>query len=152
MASHWTGRPFSAGSARTASASSGPKSSACTGCGDGGRRGADIGRGGREGRRGTTRARGGQAAARVREFASALGSALEGKALAHVETWLERLQEWNARIDSTAARSPHELVDLMLADALFLATRIHGPPASSTSARAPARRASPSRSCAPTCG
>jgi 16S rRNA (guanine527-N7)-methyltransferase len=38
--------------------------------------------------------------------------------------WLDRLQEWNARIDLTAARSPAELVDLMLADALVLASRL----------------------------
>lgn len=38
-----------------------------------------------------------------------------------IATWLERLQEWNARIDLTAARSPEELVDLMLADAVILA-------------------------------
>ena len=63
-------------------------------------------------------------AARVEAVASALGSALEGEALAHVGTWLERLEEWNARIDLTAARSPDELVDLMLADALFLAPRL----------------------------
>jgi 16S rRNA (guanine527-N7)-methyltransferase len=44
-----------------------------------------------------------------------------------IETWLERLQEWNARIDLTAARSDEELVDLMVADALVLATAIpHG--------------------------
>ena len=42
-------------------------------------------------------------------------------------TWLERLQEWNARIDLTAARSPEELVDLMLADAIALAPHVpHG--------------------------
>jgi 16S rRNA (guanine527-N7)-methyltransferase len=44
-----------------------------------------------------------------------------------IRVWLERLQEWNARIDLTAARSPDELVDLMLADALVLSARIpHG--------------------------
>jgi 16S rRNA (guanine527-N7)-methyltransferase len=42
-------------------------------------------------------------------------------ARAAVETWLRRLREWNARIDLTAARTPEELVDLMLADALVLA-------------------------------
>ncbi|HEY8087184.1 MAG TPA: RsmG family class I SAM-dependent methyltransferase [Polyangiaceae bacterium] len=63
-------------------------------------------------------------AARVEAVASALGSTLEGQALAHIGTWLERLEEWNARIDLTAARSPDELVDLMLADALFLAPRV----------------------------
>jgi len=38
-----------------------------------------------------------------------------------IERWLELLCEWNARIDLTAARSPGELVDLMLADALRIA-------------------------------
>jgi 16S rRNA (guanine527-N7)-methyltransferase len=38
--------------------------------------------------------------------------------------WLELLCAWNARIDLTAARTPDELVDLMLADALVLAKRI----------------------------
>jgi 16S rRNA (guanine527-N7)-methyltransferase len=38
--------------------------------------------------------------------------------------WLERLEEWNARIDLTAARSREELIDLMLADALVLSPRI----------------------------
>jgi 16S rRNA (guanine527-N7)-methyltransferase len=41
-----------------------------------------------------------------------------------IVTWLARLAEWNARIDLTAARSPEELVDLMLADALVLSSRI----------------------------
>ncbi len=44
--------------------------------------------------------------------------------LGAIGVWLERLQEWNARIDLTAARSPEELVDLMLADAVVLAARI----------------------------
>jgi 16S rRNA (guanine527-N7)-methyltransferase len=34
--------------------------------------------------------------------------------------WLDLLVTWNARVDLTAARSPDELVDLMLADALVL--------------------------------
>jgi 16S rRNA (guanine527-N7)-methyltransferase len=38
--------------------------------------------------------------------------------------WLERLEEWNARIDLTAARTPDELVDLMMADALVLAQHL----------------------------
>lgn len=39
-------------------------------------------------------------------------------------TWLGLLQQWNARIDLTAARTPDELADLMLADAVFLAPHI----------------------------
>lgn len=39
-------------------------------------------------------------------------------------TWLDLLVTWNARMDLTAARSAHELVDLMTADARVLAERI----------------------------
>lgn len=39
-------------------------------------------------------------------------------------TWLGLLEQWNARIDLTAARTPDELCDLMLADAVFLAPRV----------------------------
>ena len=56
--------------------------------------------------------------------AAALGATLDARTASNVGTWLERLEEWNARIDLTAARSPEELVDLMLADALVLAPRI----------------------------
>ncbi len=59
----------------------------------------------------------GQLAALVERAAPAV----EAPARRHLVTWLERLQEWNARIDLTAARSPEELVDLMLADAVQLA-------------------------------
>lgn len=53
--------------------------------------------------------------------AEALDARLEGAAQANIATWLARLEEWNARMDLTAARSPEEFVDLMLADALVLA-------------------------------
>ena len=43
---------------------------------------------------------------------------------AHVDQWLKLMIEWNARIDLTAARTEGELCDLMLADALALASRI----------------------------
>jgi 16S rRNA (guanine527-N7)-methyltransferase len=36
---------------------------------------------------------------------------------AGIETWLRLLCEWNARMDLTAARTPGELVELMLLDA-----------------------------------
>ncbi len=53
------------------------------------------------------------------------GAPLAGPARARPSSsWLERLEEWNARIDLTAARSREELVDLMLADALVLARRM----------------------------
>ena len=57
----------------------------------------------------------------ITRAAAALGQGLDPRVLADVQTWLDRLGEWNARIDLTAARSPEELVDLMLADALVLA-------------------------------
>jgi len=59
----------------------------------------------------------------VDRAAAELG-ALDGGARAAVLTWLAKLEEWNARIDLTAARTPEELVDLMLADALVLAPRL----------------------------
>jgi 16S rRNA (guanine527-N7)-methyltransferase len=53
-----------------------------------------------------------------------LGKTLAPRVRADVETWLNVLQDWNARVDLTAARSDEELVDLMLADALVLEGRI----------------------------
>lgn len=53
-----------------------------------------------------------------------LGKAVPTRVRADVETWLNVLQEWNARVDLTAARTPEELVDLMLADAAVLEGRI----------------------------
>jgi 16S rRNA (guanine527-N7)-methyltransferase len=60
----------------------------------------------------------------VDRAARELGGSIDARTLDAVERWLERLQAWNARMDLTAARSPSELVDLMVADALVLATRI----------------------------
>lgn len=60
----------------------------------------------------------------VDRAAAALGVSLEARARADLGTWLALLEEWNARIDLTAARTPEELVDLMLADALVLAPRM----------------------------
>ena len=60
----------------------------------------------------------------ITRAASGLRAELADPARDAIGVWLERLQEWNARIDLTAARSPEELVDLMLADALVLAARI----------------------------
>ena len=63
----------------------------------------------------------------VARAAAGLGAHLGAPVEDAIRVWLERLQEWNARIDLTAARSPDELVDLMLADALVLAARVpHG--------------------------
>jgi 16S rRNA (guanine527-N7)-methyltransferase len=58
---------------------------------------------------------------------SALGRAtadLPPAARDAVSAWMRLLCEWNARIDLTAARTPEELVDLMLADALTLAPHV----------------------------
>ena len=41
-----------------------------------------------------------------------------------LSVWLDLLASWNARLDLTAARSAAELVDLMIADAAVLATRL----------------------------
>ena len=43
---------------------------------------------------------------------------------ASLSRWLDLLVSWNARVDLTAARSADELVDLMVADAWMLASRI----------------------------
>jgi 16S rRNA (guanine527-N7)-methyltransferase len=56
--------------------------------------------------------------------ASALGTPLGDPARDALALWLQRLEEWNARIDLTAARSREELVDLMVADALVLAPHV----------------------------
>ncbi len=58
------------------------------------------------------------------DVAASLGTELDATAQDHIAVWLARLREWNARTNLTAARSPEELVDLMLADALVLAQRI----------------------------
>jgi 16S rRNA (guanine527-N7)-methyltransferase len=65
----------------------------------------------------------------VERAARSLGVALEGRAAGDLTTWLERLEEWNDRIDLTAARSREELIDLMLADAFILAEEL--PPGAS---------------------
>jgi 16S rRNA (guanine527-N7)-methyltransferase len=58
------------------------------------------------------------------DAAAALGTVLDPTASAHIAIWLARLEEWNARTNLTAARSPEELVDLMMADAIVLAQRM----------------------------
>jgi 16S rRNA (guanine527-N7)-methyltransferase len=58
------------------------------------------------------------------DVALAFGKTLAPEALRAISVWLDRLAEWNAKMDLTAARSPGELVDLMLADALVLAQNV----------------------------
>jgi len=60
----------------------------------------------------------------VVRVASAFGAELAQGASAHLARWIEQVARWNERIDLTAARSDEELVDLMVADAAVLATRI----------------------------
>ena len=45
-------------------------------------------------------------------------------ALPTLETWLDLLGTWNARMDLTAARTTESLVDLMVADGLVLAKHV----------------------------
>jgi len=61
---------------------------------------------------------------RIEQVAVAFGAMLDERARAHIASWLRLLQQWNARIDLTAARTDGELVDLMLADAVFLSLRL----------------------------
>ena len=57
-------------------------------------------------------------------IAQALATVGDASTRADVAVWLALLEEWNARIDLTAARSPEEFVDLMLADAVVLAAHV----------------------------
>jgi 16S rRNA (guanine527-N7)-methyltransferase len=56
--------------------------------------------------------------------ATALGAKLTPQATRDLGAWLDRLVEWNARVDLTAARGTDELVDLMVADAMVLSVRL----------------------------
>src|SRR5262245_25357640 len=60
----------------------------------------------------------------LRTVAAALGTETSPLTEQAIFAWLDRLVEWNARIDLTAARDAGELADLMLADAALLARRI----------------------------
>jgi 16S rRNA (guanine527-N7)-methyltransferase len=53
-----------------------------------------------------------------------MGVVLSGPVSGALGRWLDLLASWNARVDLTAARSADELVDLMLADAFVLSTRV----------------------------
>jgi 16S rRNA (guanine527-N7)-methyltransferase len=61
---------------------------------------------------------------RIEAVASSSGAPLEDSVCAQLVTWLDLLVTWNAKLDLTAARSHDELVDLMLADAFALSSRI----------------------------
>jgi 16S rRNA (guanine527-N7)-methyltransferase len=60
----------------------------------------------------------------VLDVATALGVSLDPAAIEVTATWLHRLEEWNARIDLTGARTRKDLVDLMIADAVVLSARM----------------------------
>ena len=60
----------------------------------------------------------------VLDAASSLGFSLEAREADKAVTWLRRLEQWNARMDLTGARTQKELVDLMIADAVVLAARV----------------------------
>jgi 16S rRNA (guanine527-N7)-methyltransferase len=57
----------------------------------------------------------------VRRVADALAPGAPFQAAASIARLLDLVGEWNARVDLTAARSPEELVDLYVADALVIA-------------------------------
>jgi 16S rRNA (guanine527-N7)-methyltransferase len=59
---------------------------------------------------------------RVRTVLAAFG--VEAQAAPPLATWIGLVERWNKKVDLTAARSPEELVDLMLADAALLAGKI----------------------------
>lgn len=60
----------------------------------------------------------------VAEIATALDVSLPEGTREALCLWLDLLVAWNVRVDLTAARGAEELVDLMLADALVLSSRI----------------------------
>jgi 16S rRNA (guanine527-N7)-methyltransferase len=61
---------------------------------------------------------------RVAHVASELGAQLGDEKLRSLTRYVSLVLEWNARMDLTAARNDDELVDLMIADAVVLATRL----------------------------
>jgi 16S rRNA (guanine527-N7)-methyltransferase len=58
----------------------------------------------------------------LRASRDALAPAIDDARLELLAKWVERVDETNQRIDLTAARTPEELVDLLVADALVLST------------------------------
>jgi len=61
----------------------------------------------------------------IADVAAELGLATPSELVARaLETWLDALAEWNAKMDLTAAKDASALARLMLADAMVLAPRI----------------------------
>jgi 16S rRNA (guanine527-N7)-methyltransferase len=61
---------------------------------------------------------------RISRVVEASGLALPDSVISALSGWIELVQAWNRKIDLTAARDEDELVDLMLADALLLASHL----------------------------
>ena len=53
-----------------------------------------------------------------------MGAAVPSEGLARMTQFAQLVQQWNRRIDLTAARNEDELVDLLFADALLLMAHI----------------------------
>jgi 16S rRNA (guanine527-N7)-methyltransferase len=64
-----------------------------------------------------------QRQANILRVATAFGASGEGL-VAKLSAYVGLVEAWNAKIDLTAARTPEELVDLLAADALFLAAHV----------------------------
>ncbi len=60
----------------------------------------------------------------IQRAADTLSVTISVEAKHALGAWLDRLVEWNQKLDLTAARSVDELVDLMVADALVLSREI----------------------------
>lgn len=60
----------------------------------------------------------------VDRAAEAYGARLDAGARIALSAWLELVEQWNARVDLTAARTREQLVDLMAADAFVLAAHV----------------------------
>lgn len=60
----------------------------------------------------------------MKSVAAGVNFAVEPASVNALRVWLDQLAAWNARLDLTAARSQVELLDLMLVDAVVMASRI----------------------------
>jgi 16S rRNA (guanine527-N7)-methyltransferase len=60
----------------------------------------------------------------IARAAAAFEATVAPKAADALAAWLDLVATWNARIDLTAARGPDELVDLMVADAIVVASQL----------------------------
>jgi 16S rRNA (guanine527-N7)-methyltransferase len=61
---------------------------------------------------------------RVRDVALATGLELDAGAEGAIDSWLDILAVWNARMDLTAAKTSDDIAELMLTDAFVIASRI----------------------------